>query len=210
AAPDLGTELSLSSPLTPLAPLLSKCAPTAIVLPSLLSATELPNSSNFSLCEPLTYACWAQVVPVRVKKYTAPASSAESSSCFPLMPLAALSSLGAPTASVLPSPLHARATPNQSSLPVFDALINACCDHFPPVRVNTYAAPDDISVVSSSAGASGGWMPVSMLSSSSAPAAAVLPSSLMTTQHPIESCASAFDAWRRAWCDHVEPLRVRM
>src|SRR5439155_1703781 len=54
AAPDFGTDMSASLPLTPLAPPLWKCAPTAMVLPSLLRARALPNSSNFRLFEPLT------------------------------------------------------------------------------------------------------------------------------------------------------------
>ena len=44
-------------------------------------------------------------------------------------PSLAPSSLGALTATVFPSPLNARRTPNQSSFPVFEALMKACWDH---------------------------------------------------------------------------------
>jgi hypothetical protein len=146
-----------------------------------------------------------------VKTYTAPASSADSSSCFPLMPCAALSSFGALTAIVLPSPLRFNRTPNQSVFPTFDALKLACSDQAVPLRTNTYAAPAD---VSSGASTLPEWplcttlIPGTSVSSSSAPAATVFPSSLVATQQPIESCASPSLAFRYACCDQLVPLRV--
>jgi len=50
------------------------------------------------------------------------------------MPFDALSSFGAPTATVLPSPLIAMRTPNQSCLAGFEDLRNACCVHVVHVR----------------------------------------------------------------------------
>jgi len=105
------------------------------------------------------------------------------------MPLAPPSSLGADTASVFPSPLNARRTPNQSSIPEFEALNDACWDHVAPERTNTYAAPTEIS---SSVPILPEWpvstvlMPVVRLSSSGAPAATVLPSSLISLIVPVD------------------------
>ena len=62
-----GMELSASSPLTPVAPLDSQYAATAIVLPSSLNATVLPKWSPPSAFEGLTYACCAQFAPPPVK-----------------------------------------------------------------------------------------------------------------------------------------------
>ena len=144
---------------------------------------------------------------MRVKKYTAPASWADSSSCLPLMPVAALSSLGALTATVLPSPLIAMRTPNQSSLPGFEALRNTCWVQVVPFRTKTYAAPDDwFEAWSFSQPA--GLMPGFRQSSSAAPDAMVLPSSLMASEYPSESWVSALSAWMRAWCDQTPPVRV--
>jgi hypothetical protein len=53
------------------------------------------------------------------------------------MPVAAPSSSGAPTASVLPSPDSASAAPNESAGSVFDALTYACCTQVAPARTNT-------------------------------------------------------------------------
>src|SRR5206468_2191602 len=83
AAPDFGTDMSASLPLTPLAPPLWKCAPTAMVLPSLLRARALPNSSNFRVFEALMKACCDQVVPLRTNTYAAPADLSVFSSLAP-------------------------------------------------------------------------------------------------------------------------------
>src|SRR5262252_5687510 len=91
------------------------------------------------------------------------------------MPCAALSSFGAPTASVLPSPLTSRRMPNQSCLPTLEALKFACSVHVVPLRTNTYAAPDELS---SGPSTTPEWplcttlMPGTMVSSSRAPVAA--------------------------------------
>src|SRR5438105_267044 len=63
AAPDCAAELSEPSPSTPVAALSSPLAPTASVLPSLDSATLVPNKSSASVFEALTYACWLQLAP---------------------------------------------------------------------------------------------------------------------------------------------------
>jgi hypothetical protein len=55
----------------------------------------------------------------------------------PSIPVEALASAGALTASVLPSSASATANPNPSPASVFEALTYACCDHFTPTRVNT-------------------------------------------------------------------------
>src|SRR5262245_8708997 len=127
------------------------------------------------------------------------------------MPWAALSSFGALTAIVLPSPLRLSRTPNQSVFPAFDALKLACSDQAVPPRTNTYAAPAD---VSSGASTRPDWplcttlIPGTRVSSSSAPAATLLPSSLIATQQPIESCASPSLAFRYACCDQLAPFQV--
>src|SRR6185295_14864579 len=148
------------------------------------------------------------------------------------MPCAALSSFGALTAIVLPSPLRFNRTPNQSVFPTFDALKLACSDQVVPpppeasagldvaresgvgpLRTNTYAAPAD---VSSGASTLPEWplcttlIPGTSVSSSSAPAATVFPSSLVATQQPIESCASPSLAFRYACCDQLVALRMNM
>ena len=78
-----------------------------------------------------------QFVPDRVKTSTAPALRAEVSAWLPLMPVAALVSKGAPTASVVPSDESATPNPNLSPPRVFDALMYACWAHAPPDRVKT-------------------------------------------------------------------------
>src|SRR5581483_10248173 len=121
------------------------------------------------------------------------------------MPCAALSSSCAAIAAVLPSPLSARREPNQSSLPVFDALMNACCVHVVPLRTNTYAAPADVSSFTSLLHAIFGLTPVAMQSSSSEPVRIVLPSSLICVDTPIESPFSPLSALRYACCAQVVP-----
>src|SRR5688572_22591720 len=132
----------------------------------------------------LIYACCAQALPVTAKTYTAPADCAELSSCLPLMPDAALSSVIALTASVRPSSLrdndHANWSPSlklsalAAAFPVLEALMYACCAHVVPLRVKTYAAP--------ACGIE--WssplllMPVDLLASPKADTANVLPSAL--------------------------------
>jgi hypothetical protein len=70
----------------------------------------------------LRYARWAHTPFTRLNTYTAPAAGAESSSCAPAIPVAALASPGAPTATVSPLGDSARLAPNRSPAPVFDAL----------------------------------------------------------------------------------------
>ena len=73
--------------------------------------------------------------------------------------LALLDSSDAPTASV--SPERARPRPNKSLASELEALMYACCDHVPSVRVNTYTAPLSSRLLSS-------WsppIPVALLSS---------------------------------------------
>src|SRR5579864_8617080 len=91
------------------------------------------------------YAFCTQVVPVRVKRYSAPESSADRSSCLPLIPLEPPFSSCAPTASVLPSPLSVSRDPNQSSLFGCEDLMNACCVQVPLLRTKTYTAPVELS-----------------------------------------------------------------
>src|SRR5258705_3141396 len=142
---------------------------------------------------------------MRVKKYTAPASCALSSSCLPLIPCAALSSSCAAIASVLPSPLICRRDPNQSSLPVLDALMDACCAQCVPCRMKTTAAPTEVSLFWSLSHGFDGFTPVDMQSSSRMPPATVLPSSLIETTTPSESPPSALDALRYPCCVHAVP-----
>jgi hypothetical protein len=52
----------------PFAPLSSPRAVMASSVPARSIATELPNSSNASVLDPLMYASCRQVVPVRVKR----------------------------------------------------------------------------------------------------------------------------------------------
>jgi hypothetical protein len=109
------------------------------------------------------------------------------------MPCAALSSFGALTARVPPSPLTASLTPNQSVLPAFEALKLACSDHVVPLRANAHAAPAERSSGASTFPEWPLWttlMPGVRVSSSSAPATTVLPSSLMVIHVPIESARS--------------------
>jgi hypothetical protein len=68
-------------------------------------------------------ACWAHRAPLRVYTYTAPALNIVLSASFPLMPAAPLLSVGAPTASVVPSALNATAWPNWSPSSGCDALM---------------------------------------------------------------------------------------
>ena len=94
------------------------------------------------------------------------------------MPVALLSSQRALTAKV--SPDSATQVPNMSSASVLDALMYACCDHIPPLRVNTYTAPDAERVLSA-------WLPpipVAFPSSIMAPTATVLPSADSATLVP--------------------------
>src|SRR5262245_53472944 len=109
------------------------------------------------------------------------------------MPFAALSSLVALIAAVLPSPLSATLTPNQSFGPVLDALRNACSDQVPPLRTYTYAAPIETSSFQSLSQPFA-FTPVALQSSSSDPTSSVVPSSLSATWTPKESCDSLFDA----------------
>src|SRR5262245_14864661 len=101
------------------------------MLPSSLRATDEP---KFSLLGPVldafTYACCPQILvgSSRVNTYTAPECSMLLSVWSPLIPTAALSSLRAPTASVLPSPLKAIEEPKRSLEAVLDAFTYASCD----------------------------------------------------------------------------------
>src|ERR1043165_2738771 len=104
-------------------------APTTHVDPSLDNATLSPNCALAVAFDAFTYACCAHVAPTRVKMYAAPASRALLSASLPPMPVAALASLNAPTASVDPSPDKRRATPNRSPAPVLEAFTYACGVH---------------------------------------------------------------------------------
>src|SRR5262245_66314316 len=95
---------------------------------------------------------------------------------------------------MLPSALSATREPNQSLKPVFDALMNACCDHIDPARTNTYAAPIERSS-RQSLSHPGGLMPVALQSSSSDPTSSVVPSPLSATSTPNDSCGSPFDGF---------------
>src|SRR3972149_3499483 len=104
------------------------------------------------------------------------------------MPLDALSSVWEATARILPSPLKAVRTPNQSYRLGLEDLINACSVQMFPLRAQTYTPPTEkdcpkpTGAVSTSQ--SGGLIPGLRHCSSAAPAATVLPSSLMVTEFP--------------------------
>src|SRR2546428_41529 len=113
-------------------------------------------------------------------------------------PVVLLSSWGAPTASVSPSPLNATENPNPSPAPVFEALTKACCDHTPALRVKTYAAPE-LAVPSSGVL----FTPVALLYSRGAPTASVFPSLIRRPQRPNHSPSPAFFRFTKACCDHT-------
>ncbi len=192
-----GARRSAWLPFTPFAPLLSLRAVTTISLPSRFKASELPNSSPLLVFEALTYCKLGPRGAAEGEKVTARLASCRPSSirpCLPLIPMEALSSRGAPTATVLPSPLMAMRAPNQSPFPVFEAFRSACSVHVLPSREqNTTAAPDEVSVLKSLSHP-GGLTPVAKQSSSCEPTASVLPSLLNDKDTPNESPFSAMRA----------------
>ena len=82
--------------------------------PSTDFATLQPSSSLAPVLDALTYACWLHVVPPRMNTSTAPDNEAALLAWLPPMPVAALSSMGAPTARVEPSADNSMVTPNSS------------------------------------------------------------------------------------------------
>src|SRR4026209_297655 len=99
------------------------------------------------------------------------------------MPGEPLSSPGAPTTSVLPSPDSAIELPKSSPASGFDDLMNCCSVQVVPARVNTYAAPEP---------------PCTL-----APTATRSPLAEIAIDSPKKSPALLFDALRYACCDHV-------
>ena len=85
------------------------------------------------------------------------------------MPVAALSSRKAPTTTV--SPEAATSQPNRSSVPVFEALSEACGLQSVPTRTKTYAAPESGRLLSAILP----FTPVAALSSRHAPTMTVSP-----------------------------------
>src|SRR5918992_2067043 len=116
------------------------------------------------------------------------------------MPRARLSSIGAPTSTVLPSLLTARLTANQSCRSGLDGLINACSVQVSPLRTHTYAAPAEPPDASAGLSIShpSGLMPPTRHASSPAPAAMVRPSPLIATEKPSASFPSERDPFRYA------------
>ena|SRR5437899_3573764 len=104
-------------------------------------------------------------------------SVAQSSTGLPLIPVAALFSESAPTASVLPSPERATLAPKWAKDGRFASLMKACCDQVPAGRVKTYAAPLPA------------WR--------RAPTASVLPSPFRATAKPKLSLAPGLEAFKR-------------
>src|SRR5262245_121284 len=113
---------------------------------------------------------------------------------LPLIPVDRQVSRQDPTAIVLPSPEIADDWPNSNHERVFEALRYACWLQVVPERVNTYAAPAEVIVLSD-------WLPltpVALLDSSTALTTSVLPSSETPRVQPKKSFESVFDALRYA------------
>src|SRR5262245_9489857 len=101
-------------------------APTRSADPFCVNATCHPKSCVW-LLDALMYACGVQGVPLWTNTSAAPAMPTELSSPGGSIPVAALDSHGAPTATVAPSPASAMLAPNRSCAPALDAMSRACC-----------------------------------------------------------------------------------
>src|SRR5688572_21783107 len=128
------------------------------------------------------------------------------------MPRPASSSTYEATARVLPSPLNASFTPNELYGRGLFALMNACSLQTLPDLTNTYAAPTQMFAAPSggeSLSHPAGLIPGVRQSSSPAPDAIVLPSSLIATEYPSWSVASVFDPLMYASCVQAPARREK-